>query len=76
MPLILIDTNPKTPVGAGVSHDGAMLPWGGDVLILDYLVNRAQGIKQERIEPLWSADAPVWPNYWPFTGAMQGEVGP
>jgi hypothetical protein len=73
MPLILIDTNPKTPIGKGVGHDGAVLPWVGDVLIMDFMVNKAQGLPVLRVDPIWSADSPVWPNSWPLNGEMQGE---
>ncbi len=73
MPLILIDTNPKTPIGKGVGHDGAVLPWVGDVLIMDFMVNKAQGFPVRGIEPLWSADGPVVPNFWPLNGEMQDE---
>lgn len=73
MPLILIDTNPKTPIGKGVGHDGAVLPWVGDVLIMDFMVNKAQGLPVKGIQPLWERAQSGLPNWWPLNGKMQGE---
>lgn len=43
------------------------------MLIMDFMVNKAQGFPVRGIEPLWSADGPVVPNFWPLNGEMQGE---
>lgn len=47
VPQFLINTNPMQPMKRGIAHDGAQLPWIGDVLIMDGMINRAQGYKVE-----------------------------
>lgn len=71
--VILVNTNPKAPVPQQVGHDGAQLPWISDVLTMDYLVNKAQGLPVTGIEPLWDEAHTTLPNWWPLNGDMQGD---
>ncbi len=54
----------------GVSHDGAMLPWLGDVLADSYLINRSRGCPVQYYDTLWSKDHNWLPGWWPLNGRM------